>query len=59
LVVLLFPWKTGDIGYSEENAQKLHARDSYARPRTSGTDMQTLRLTHDGPDKKASSLSFV
>lgn len=28
-----------------------------ARPKS--TDMQTLRLTHDGPDRKPSSLSFV
>lgn len=35
-----------------------NADDVFARPRTSA-DMQTLRLTHDGPDKKASSLSFV
>ena len=50
---------TTDVGYSRHNAQGLHAPDSYARPPTSRTDMQTLRLTHDGPDKKASSLSFV
>ena len=52
--------KTTDFGgYSRSNAQGLDAPESYARPPTSRTDMQTLRLTHDGPDKKASSLSFV
>jgi hypothetical protein len=40
------------------NVAAIKAPASYARPRTSA-DMQTLRLTHDGPDKKASSLSFV
>ena len=41
------------------NVARIKAPASYARPPTSRTDMQTLRLTHDGPDKKASSLSFV
>lgn len=41
------------------NVAGIKAPASYARPPTSRTDMQTLRLTHDGPDKKASSLSFV